>query len=110
EYFGRFVQMVRTRRHVIEPPAGNLTEYARAGYEGVYSGRVFSGEKAVQLGLADRTGLLSDAIDLARELAKAPAAKAILYKRPYGYGGSIYAATSAPLPQANVLKLELPES
>jgi ClpP class serine protease len=79
-------------------------------YQGIYSGRVFSGEEAVKLGLADQTGLLSDAIDLARKMAKSPDAKAILYERPYGYGGSIYAHGSTPAPQANVLQLNLPSS
>ena len=62
----------------------------------------------VELGLADQTGMLNDAIDLARIAAKAPKAKAILYKRPYGYGGSIYASSPTPAPQANVLQLNLP--
>ena len=37
-------------------------------------------------------------------------AKAILYRRPYGYAGSIYAESQTPRPRANVLQLELPES
>jgi hypothetical protein len=31
-----------------------------------------------------------------------------MYKRPYGYRGSIYADTSTPTPRANVLHLDLP--
>ena len=62
----------------------------------------------MELGLVDQTGLLSDAIDLARAAAKAPKAKAVLYKRPYGYSGSIYADTATPVPQSNVLQLNLP--
>ena len=38
---------------------------------------MFSGAKAVELGLADQTGLLADAIDDARALAKAPNASAV---------------------------------
>jgi protease-4 len=110
EYFVRFVGVVRERRPVKEPPAPDLTEYAKTGYAGVYSGRVFSGNKAVELGLADEAGLLSDAIDAARTLAKSPGAKAVMYRRPYGYGGSIYASTSTPTPQANVVHLQLPEA
>ena len=55
--------------------------------------------------------------DVARQLdlwhtfaAKAPNAKAVLYRRPYGYGGSIYAESTIPQPQANVLQLNLPGS
>ncbi len=113
EYFGRFIQVVRSRRAIKEAPADSQAAYAKAGYAGVYSGRVFSGEKAVELGLADQTGLLSDAIDLAKKMANAPDAEAVLYRRPYGYGGSIYATTSMPEPQAaqsNVMKLEIPDS
>ena len=33
-----------------------------------------------------------------------------MYKRPYGYSGSIYADTSIPQPQANVLQLPVPEA
>ena len=69
-----------------------------------------SAGSAVQLGLADRTGRLEDAIKLAKQKGKALNAKAILYRRPYGYAGSIYAESQTPRPRANVLQLELPES
>lgn len=110
EYFKRFVAIVRERRPIKEAPAQDLSLYKQDGYAGIYSGRVFSGETAVELGLADRTGLLTDAIDLARTLAKSPGAEAILYTRPYGYGGSIYASSPTPTPKANVLQLALPEA
>jgi hypothetical protein len=48
-------------------------------------------------------------------MGKAQGAKVIMYKRPYGYGGSIYAsAETLPIPRAqpntSVLQLELPNS
>ena len=86
-----------------EPPATEPADYA-----GVFSGRVWSGARAVELGLADQTGMLNDAIDLARTAAHAPKAKVILYKRPYGYSGSIYADTHTPVPQSNAIQLNLP--
>ena len=110
EYFGRFIGVVREHRAITEAPAADASAYSQPGYIGVYSGRVFSGEKAVELGLADKTGLLEDATDLARELSKSPKAGAVMYRRPYGYGGSIYANGSTPTPQANVVRLELPEA
>jgi hypothetical protein len=69
-----------------------------------------SGERARELGLVDDLGLLEDAIEQAREMGNAKGAKAVMYKRPYGYRGSIYAETNVPQPQAasNVTKLELP--
>ena len=109
EYFARFVGVVKTHRPVSETAAADLNDYKRPGYAGVYSGRVFSGAKAVELGLADRAGMLADAIDEARKLAKAPNASAVLYTRPYGYGGSIYANTAVPAPKAEVLQVALPE-
>jgi len=110
EYFHRFVYIVADHRPVTEKPVEDLASYEKDGYAGLYSGRVFSGEQAVKLGLADQVGQLSDALDLARKLAGAPNASAILYERPYGFGGSIYASSATPQPQANVLKLDLPES
>jgi protease-4 len=112
EYFMRFIGVVDEGRPVKEPrPTLPLAEE----YAGVYSGRVFSGERAVELGLADQAGRLEDAIKLARKMGKAPGAKVIIYRRPYGYGGSIYASGDAQLPRASqgtsgVLRLELPES
>lgn len=107
EYFGRFVGVVRTNRHISEQPV-ELTKYAEPGYAGVFSGRVFSGERARELGLVDSTGLLEDAVAMAKQLGHVPNASVVMYKRPYAYGGSIYATTNAPAPQANVMRLELP--
>src|SRR5207253_3169261 len=58
----------------------------------------------------DQVGGLDDAIALAKKKSGATNAKVIMYKRPFGYTGSIYANTSTPVPQANVLRLELPEA
>jgi protease-4 len=112
EYFQRFINVVRASRPVTESPAASNTEYARIGYTGVYSGRIFSGAKAVELGLADKTGLLEDAIDLARSMSKSPGAKAVIYRRPYGYAGSIYASSDVAAPKASspAVQLSLPES
>ena len=98
EYYARFKGVVTARHAFPDPNTLAL----------VTDGRVFSGSRAVELGLADTTGMLEDALDLARTAAKAPGARAVLYKRPYGYGGSIYAAGSTPPPQANVVQLNLP--
>jgi protease-4 len=108
EYFARFETIVKQNRPGIkeEPPAPPATQ--PSNYTGVFSGRVWSGQRAMELGLVDQLGLLTDAIDLARQLAHAPKAKAILYKRPYGYSGSIYASTDAPQAQSNVMQLNLP--
>src|SRR4051812_39933808 len=63
EYYHRFVSVVTTNR-----PVSKETEKLKM----LTDGRVFSGTRAVELGLADRTGLLDDAIDDAMKLAIAP--------------------------------------
>ncbi len=91
EYYARFQRVVRESRPAIKD-VKTMTL--------VTDGRVFSGKRAVELGLADEEGLLSDAVDLARKMGKAPKAEVVLYKRPYGYTGSIYASTEVPVPEA----------
>jgi protease-4 len=98
EYYARFVALVKTHRPGVDENKMSLAT----------DGRVFSGEQAKLLGLVDQTGTLEDAIAVAKELGKAPNARVILYKRPYGYGGSIYANSASPRPRADVMKLELP--
>ena len=108
EYFIRFINIVQTNRNVKEAPAKDLMFYKQPDYAGVYSGRVFSGQTAQKLGLVDQLGLLSDAIDLAKELSHSKGASVILYKRPYGYSGSIYASSELPPAKANITQLNLP--
>lgn len=106
EYYERFTSVVKQNRPMVKEPVPPPSQ--PMDYQGIFSGRVFSGETAVKLGLADQTGLLEDALDVARQMAHAPHASAVLYKRPYGYGGSIYADSQTRGPQANVLQLNLP--
>ena len=97
EYYARFVHVVNEHRTLVGADTQKIAT----------DGRVFSGSRAKELGLVDEIGLLDDAIDTARKMANAPKAKAIMYKRPYGYRGSIYADATVPMPQAsNVTKLE----
>lgn len=103
EYYDRFVGVVKSNR--AELVSGGSERLATAT-----DGRVFSGEQAHAMGLVDRIGRLEDAIERARELGKAPNARAVMYKRPYGYSGSIYATNPTPQPAANVLTLQLPEN
>jgi protease IV len=100
EYYARFVNVVRENRKITDPDTIKL----------VADGRVFSGEQAMKHGLVDRTGLLPDALSLAREMSNSPDARAVMYKRPYGYSGSIYASSPTSPPRDNVLRLELPET
>lgn len=100
EYYGRFVEVVQAKAHIAD--AETLKRAT--------DGRVFSGKQALGMGLVDKLGSLEDALDRARELGKAPGAAVVMYKRPYGYQGSIYANQNVPQPQANTLNIPLPES
>ncbi len=99
EYYARFVGVVTGNR----PLKGGPDKVKLAT-----DGRVFTGAQAVEIGLADRTGLLDDAIDLARKMADAPGAKVIAYRKSYGFSGSIYSQTNQPVPQASGVNIELP--
>jgi protease IV len=100
EYYARFKNVVTTSRGITDPKTLAL----------VTDGRVFSGTSAVSLGLADETGRLEDAIEMARKMADAPGAEVVMYKRPYGYSGSIYAEMHTPEPRSSTLNLKLPMS
>jgi protease-4 len=99
EYYARFKNLVSNSRGITDTNTLDL----------VTDGRVFSGTRAVELKLADQTGGLLEAINLARELSGAQGGKVVMYKRPYGYSGSIYAETQTPTPQSsNQMTLKLP--
>jgi protease-4 len=97
EFYARFVGVVTSNRPVESRQLKTITD-----------GRVFSGREAKKLGLVDDLGLLADAISSTRKMVHAPDAKVIMYKRSYGYSGSIYAQTDVPTPKANVTQLQLP--
>lgn len=102
EYFHRFQGVVKAARpQVAEKPTI---------FETTTDGRVFSGQRALELGLVDSVGLLNDAVEEAKRLGGNRDAKVVMYSRPYAYGGSIYASADVPAPQANVTALQLPES
>jgi len=100
EYYARFKNIVVQNRGIKDSDTLTL----------VTDGRVFSGQRGVELGLADQVGRLNDAVDLARKMAGIPDGEVIMYKRPYGYSGSIYADMSMPAPRSNDLNLNLPMS
>jgi protease IV len=100
QYQARFMAVVQNDRRIHDTERLN----------GVSDGRVFSGQQAYEMGLVDRLGSLDDALVVARELSDSPGAGVVMYKRPYGYSGSIYAEGSIPPAQANVLHLGLPET
>jgi protease IV len=97
EFYARFKGVVMDSRHISDENVKDATD-----------GRVFSGAEAQRIGLVDQIGLLDDALDLARDMGHAPGAEVIMYKRPFGYSGSIYSSGSTPAPQASELRLKVP--
>lgn len=89
DYFDRFVDVVRTHRPGI----------AEEDFDKVTDGRVVSGERAVALGLADRTGDVYDAFEEAKTMANIERADLVRYHRPRSAVGSPYAR--APQPQSS---------
>jgi protease-4 len=100
EYFARFKNIVVSNRPIHDSTKFDL----------ITDGRVFSGTRAVELGLADQTGRLNDAIDLAAKMSNSVGGEVVMFKRPYGYSGSIYATYDAPVPKSSELNLNLPMS
>lgn len=101
-YYGRFKGIVQSRQ--LKVPA-EKTEVA-------FDGRVFTGTDAVAIGLANRTGQLYDALNVAREYAKSPRARVVMYKPAFAQANSIYATTPASPAQAsgpaNTMTLKVP--
>ena len=108
EYFTRFVGIVRAHRRVTEPAKPDINDYKQVDYAGIFSGRIFSGAEGKKRGLVDETGMLPDAIELAKSLADAKNAKVVMYRRPYGYSGSIYASSTLGPPKAGGTTIDLP--
>jgi protease-4 len=98
EYYARFKSIVTAHRSIKQDDFTMVTD-----------GRVFSGEKAQGLGLVDQVGRLDDALDIARQMSGSPDASVVMYKRPYGFSGSIYADDFVPNPKSSDdINLRLP--
>lgn len=100
QYYQRFVTVVQDKCNITDSDKAKLAT----------DGRIFSGTQALEMGLLDKVGLLDDAIAAAKEKSKSPHARVVMYKRPFGYQGSIYATNNFPTPQANTIQIPLPES
>lgn len=80
----RFVDVVHTGRPGI----------AEAKLATLADGRVYTADQAIEAGLIDRIGTLRDALAVARNRAGVKRAHAILYARPLGWKGTVYADSS----------------
>lgn len=65
-------------------------------------GRVYTAEQALERGLVDRIGYMSDALALARRSAGLEEARVIVYKRPREYRATYYARADSTAPGVDV--------
>jgi protease IV len=79
-FYGQFVQIVATARHMSEDEVRRLAD-----------GSVYSGIEAKELRLVDDVGYLEDAIDCAKTMAHLCDAAVVAYDRGGGYRGGVYA-------------------
>jgi len=107
EFHQQFVAVVAAARPQID--AQQVTELT--------DGRVLTGRQAEAAGLVDQTGDLTDAVELAKQLAGIDAAHLVIHRRPQQYVGSPYAAWpgagAGPGPgaiQVNLAQINLPDA
>src|SRR5687768_13608593 len=86
EFYARFVAVVRSSREISDETA--------------FDGRVMTGPQALEANLVDEICQLSTTLDHARKLIGQRDARVVMYRRPFGYRGSIYAHSADLAPQA----------
>ncbi|HEX3204186.1 MAG TPA: signal peptide peptidase SppA [Nitrospiraceae bacterium] len=79
-FYDRFLAVIKEGRK-------NLTA---ADIKKLADGRIYSGEQATTLGLADSVGYLDDAIELAKHESGVSEATVVTYRRPGEYKNNIY--------------------
>jgi protease-4 len=85
ELHGRFVSLIVKERRLPEERVKALAD-----------GRIYTARQALALGLVDRVGYVEEAIALAREAARLPEARVVVYHRPREYRANIYSAAPSP--------------
>lgn len=96
EFHQRFIAAVRANRPALPDEAA------------VFGGGIFTGTRAVELGLVDRAGYLSDALATARQLGGCPNAAVVMYRRPEDCPRSLYETPAAPSETTNLLGVRVP--
>jgi protease-4 len=86
EFYGNFRQTVINNRPTL----------SENDLDWITDGRVVTGKRAVEVGLADRVGDLHDAFAAAKERAGLKAARLVKYHRPVEHMGSAYAGSGVP--------------
>jgi protease-4 len=95
ELYGRFVSLIVKERRI---PEDKVRAFA--------DGRIYTAQQAKALGLVDRVGYLEEAVEAARQAARLPEARVVMYHRPREYRSNIYSGTPVPEPiQPSLLQL-----
>ena len=81
EMYDRFLKVVLDGRKGL----------SREKVQTLADGRIYTAHQALEAGLIDGIGYLSDAVDLARQLAGLDRARVVMYHRPGDYKGTLYA-------------------
>lgn len=72
-------------------------------------GRVYTADQAIENGLVDQIGTMSDAIELAKKRSGISAAHVVMYHRPLTWTPNIYATSPGGTPQSvNLFNINLP--
>lgn len=85
DLFRQFLAVVQEGRQTIEEQ--KLSELA--------DGRVFTAKEALDEGLVDRIGYLSDGIKWAKEMAQVEKTRVVIYHRPLSYKPNAYGSATA---------------
>lgn len=97
EFHQRFQTVIKQQRPAVD--LANPTNF---------DGRVLSARQALERKLIDRIGYLEDAVSVARDLAKQPNARAVMYHRPADQARTPYAITPNQPLQASLIPFSLP--
>ncbi len=85
DLYGRFVSLIAKERQI---PEDKVRAFA--------DGRIYTAQQARALGLVDRIGYVEDAVEMAKQAARLPEARVIMYHRPREYRSNVYSGASVP--------------
>ncbi len=85
DLYGRFVSLIVKERRI---PEDKVRAFA--------DGRIYTAQQAKALGLVDRVGYLEEAVEAAKQAARLPEARVVMYHRPREYRSNIYSGTPIP--------------
>jgi protease-4 len=92
DLYGQFITVVAAGRPNLSPD--QILKLA--------DGRIYTATQALEYGLIDRIGTMTDAIHAAKTRAGIRSAMVVSYTRPYGYKANYYAQHGSPPAQADV--------